>query len=57
MKMRDILSAETKQQLEKEKSPSTKEAADPSTRQEWEEIMGTKRDTFKRVGGRIRRKR
>ncbi|MCZ4246648.1 MULTISPECIES: hypothetical protein [Bacillus] len=55
MKMRDILSAETKQQLEKEKSPSTKEA-DPSTRQEWEEIMGTKRDTFKRVGGRVRRK-
>ncbi|MEC3796980.1 hypothetical protein ABEY46_19470 [Bacillus velezensis] len=55
MKMRDILSAETKQQLEKEKSLSTKEA-DPSTRQEWEEIMGTKRDTFKRVGGRVRRK-
>lgn len=55
MEMRDILSAETKQQLEKEKSPSTKEA-DPSTRQEWEEIMGTKRDTFKRVGGRVRRK-
>ncbi|MGG1362672.1 hypothetical protein ABE287_13650 [Bacillus velezensis] len=55
MKMRDILSAETKQKLEKEKSPSTKEA-DPSTRQEWEEIMGTKRDTFKRVGGRVRRK-
>lgn len=55
MKMRDILSAETKQQLEKEKSPSTKEV-DPSTRQEWEEIMGTKRDTFKRVGGRVRRK-
>ncbi|MFK8884504.1 hypothetical protein [Bacillus velezensis] len=39
----------------KVKSPSTKEA-DPSTRQEWEEIMGTKRDTFKRVGGRVRRK-
>ncbi|SLC53595.1 hypothetical protein [Bacillus velezensis] len=55
MKMRDILSAETKQQLEKEISHSTKEA-DPSTRQEWEEIMGTKRDTFKRVGGRVRRK-
>ncbi|MEC1940133.1 hypothetical protein [Bacillus velezensis] len=55
MKIRDILSAEKKQQLEIEKSSSTKEA-DPSTRQEWEEIMGTKRDTFKRVGGRVRRK-
>ncbi|MGE6671003.1 hypothetical protein [Bacillus altitudinis] len=56
MKMRDILSAETKQQLEKETSPSTKEA-DPSTRQEWEEIMGTRRETYQRLGGRVRRKR
>ncbi|CUB44705.1 MULTISPECIES: hypothetical protein [Bacillus] len=55
MKMRDILSAETKQQLEKEKSPSTKEA-DPLTRRDWEEIMGVRKDTYKRTGGRIRRK-
>ncbi len=56
MKMRDVLSADTRQQFNKVLSSSTK-ADEPLTRQDWEEIMGTKRDTFRRVGGRIRRKR
>ncbi|WP_342412148.1 hypothetical protein NYE22_21540 [Bacillus sp. FSL K6-1560] len=55
MKMRDVLSADTKQQLKKVLSPPTK-ANEPLTRRDWEEIMGTRRDTFRRVGGRIRRK-
>ncbi|MDG0768208.1 hypothetical protein QNK07_01100 [Bacillus subtilis] len=55
MKMRDVLSADTKQQLKKVLSPSTK-VDEPLTRRDWEEIMGTRRDTFRRVGGRIRRK-
>ncbi|MCE4941378.1 hypothetical protein SJY89_19795 [Bacillus velezensis] len=55
MKMRDVLSADTKQQFKKVLSPSTK-AHEPLTRRDWEEIMGTKRDTYKRTGGRIRRK-
>ncbi|MFL0445817.1 hypothetical protein ACH0BE_21670 [Bacillus subtilis] len=54
MKMRDVLSTDTKQQLKKVLSPSTK-ADEPLTRRDWEEIMGTRRDTFRRVGGRIRR--
>lgn len=52
MKMRDVLSADTKQQLKK---PSTK-ADEPLTRRDWEEIMGTRRDTFRRVGWRNWRK-
>ncbi|MCY8307185.1 hypothetical protein MOC96_00250 [Bacillus vallismortis] len=55
MKMRDVLAADTKQQLKKVLSPSTK-ADEPLTRRDWEEIMGTRRDIFRRVGGRIRRR-
>ncbi|MEK4689412.1 hypothetical protein NSQ09_06585 [Bacillus sp. FSL W8-1202] len=54
MKMRDVLPADTKQQLKRVLSPSTK-ADEPLTRRDWEEIMGTRRDTFRRVGSRIRR--
>ncbi|MER0465958.1 hypothetical protein ABR330_04545 [Bacillus cabrialesii subsp. cabrialesii] len=54
MKMRDVLSADTKQQLKEVLSSSTK-AEESLTRRDWEEIMGTKRDTFRRVGGRIQR--
>lgn len=54
MKMRDVLSAATKQQLKKVLSPSTK-ADEPLTKRDWEEIMGVRRDTFKRVGRRIRK--
>lgn len=56
MKMRDVLSADTKQQPKKVLSLSTK-ADEHLTRRDWEEIMGTKHDTFRRVRGRIRRKR
>ncbi|MFC9657009.1 hypothetical protein ACFVIX_14605 [Bacillus subtilis] len=55
MKMRDVLSADTKQQLKKVLTPSPK-AEEPLTSRDWEEIMGTRRDTFRRVGGRIRRR-
>ncbi|MEC1530458.1 hypothetical protein [Bacillus haynesii] len=55
MKMRDVLSADTKHQLKKVLSPSTK-SDEPLTRRDWEEIMGIRKDTYKRLGGRIRRK-
>ncbi|WP_164915202.1 hypothetical protein [Bacillus subtilis] len=55
MKTRDVLSADTKQQLKKVLSPSTK-ADEPLTRRDWEEIMGVRKDTYKQTGGRIRRK-
>ncbi|MCY8579353.1 hypothetical protein MOE23_03825 [Bacillus haynesii] len=55
MELKDVLSANTKQQLKKALSPSTK-ADEPLTRRDWEEIMGIRKDTYKRLGGRIRRK-
>ncbi|MCY7780543.1 hypothetical protein [Bacillus haynesii] len=47
MKMRDVLSVDSKQQLKKALSPSTK-ADEPLTRRDWEEIMGVRKDTYKR---------
>lgn len=55
MKMRDALSADMKQQLKKVLSSSTKED-EHLTRRDWEEeeLMGVRKDTYKRLGGRIR---
>ncbi|MGO4899851.1 hypothetical protein ACG2QI_12530 [Bacillus sp. GM2] len=55
MEMRDVLSADAKQHLKKVLSPSTK-SDEPVTRRDWEEIMGIRKDTYKRIGGRTRRK-
>ncbi|MED1024579.1 MULTISPECIES: hypothetical protein [Bacillus] len=55
MKMRDALSADKKQQLKKVLSSSAKED-EHLTRWDWEELMGVRKDTYKRQGGRIRRK-
>ncbi|MGG3131325.1 hypothetical protein ABEO94_03055 [Bacillus pumilus] len=38
-------------------SNSKKSDADPITKRDWEEIMGTRRETYQRQGGRVRRKR
>lgn len=68
MKFADHLSREQKQQLNKIKSPKKKYpikiqavAATPVneeqlSRIDWDEIMGTKRDTYKRVRGALRRR-
>ncbi|MGG5181382.1 hypothetical protein ACQYAC_19185 [Bacillus sp. MM09(2025)] len=59
MKIRDSLSVETTKQLKRiaPGSNSKKSDADPITTRDWEEIMGTRRQTYQRQGGRIRRKR
>ncbi|MGG4171625.1 hypothetical protein ABEW20_07550 [Bacillus safensis] len=60
MKIRDSVSQETLKQF-KSISPGSnrkKESdADPITKRDWEEIMGTRRETYQRQGGRVRRKR
>ena len=51
MKLRDLLSVDDKKKFYASAAKNEK-----VSRKEWEEIMGTKRDTYKRVGGRVRRK-
>ncbi|ASB88418.1 hypothetical protein [Bacillus sonorensis] len=51
MKLRDFLSVDDKKKLYASAAKNEK-----LSRREWEEIMGAKRDTYKRVSGRIRRK-
>ncbi|MBG9912759.1 phosphoadenosine phosphosulfate sulfotransferase [Bacillus xiamenensis] len=59
MKIRDSVSKETLKQF-KSIAPGSnrkkKSNADPITKRDWEEIMGTRRETYQRLGGRIRRK-
>ncbi|MCY7500712.1 hypothetical protein [Bacillus pumilus] len=59
MKIRDSVSKETLKQFKSiaPGSNSKKSDADPITMRDWEEIMGTRRQTYQRQGGRIRRKR
>ncbi|MFN3092758.1 hypothetical protein ACQCU3_03710 [Bacillus altitudinis] len=61
MKIRDSLSVETTKQLKRIAPGSNrrkkKSNADPITKRDWEEIMGTRRETYQRQGGRVRRKR
>ncbi|QRY38428.1 hypothetical protein [Bacillus sp. PDNC022] len=60
MKIRDSVSKETLKQF-KSIAPSSNRKkendADPITNRDCEEIMGTRRETYQRQGGRIRRKR
>ncbi|KAB3536220.1 hypothetical protein F9231_12035 [Bacillus safensis] len=59
MKIRDSVSKETLKQF-KSIAPGSnrkKENDDPITNRDWEEIMGTRRETYQRQGGRILRKR
>ena len=62
MKLADHLNYEQRKQLEKmgkrNKPPSKKKCKGKVKKEKvnWTEIMGTNRDTFKRVGGRVRRK-
>ncbi|MGM0967150.1 MAG: hypothetical protein ACQEWR_12730 [Bacillota bacterium] len=58
MKIRDSVSKETLKQFKSiaPGSNSKKRDADPITTRDWEEIMGTRRETYHRQGGRIRRK-
>ncbi|MCY8002452.1 hypothetical protein [Bacillus haynesii] len=51
MKLRDLLSVD-----DKKKFYSLAEKKEKLSRKEWEEIMGTRRDIYKKVNGRIRRK-
>ncbi|WNF51972.1 hypothetical protein [Bacillus sp. SG20001] len=59
MKIRDSVSKETLKQFKSiaPGSNSKKSDADPITTRDWEEIMGTRRETYQRQGGRVRRKR
>ncbi len=60
MKIRDSIFKESLKQF-KSIAPGSnrkkKSNADPITKRDWEEIMGTRRETYQRQGGRIRRKR
>lgn len=64
VKFADHISKESIQQFNQLRRPSRnrKEKSKPKKQQEklnqrdWEDIMGTRRDTYKRVGGAIRRK-
>lgn len=64
MKFANHLSRESIQQFnqlrrssrnQKEK-PKTKKQQEKLNQRDWEDIMGTRRDTYKRVGGAIRRR-
>lgn len=55
MKLEDHLSKESKQTLNKVKSPKKKKKRKPE-KVNWEEIMGMNRDTYTRRNGAIRRK-
>ncbi|MCY7578695.1 hypothetical protein P9F86_12345 [Bacillus altitudinis] len=59
MKIRDSVSKETLKQFKSIAPDSNRKVsdADPITKRDWEEIMGTRRETYQRQGGRIRRKR
>ncbi|WP_456265032.1 MULTISPECIES: hypothetical protein [unclassified Bacillus (in: firmicutes)] len=60
MKIRDSLSVETTKQFKSITPGSNRKKendADLITNRDWEEIMGTRRETYQRQGGRIRRKR
>lgn len=60
MKIRDSVSKETLKQFKSIAPGSNRKKendADPITNRDWEEIMGTRRETYQRQGGRIRRKR
>ncbi|XYU18288.1 hypothetical protein ACS3OL_02235 [Bacillus pumilus] len=60
MKIRDFVSKETLKQFKSIAPGSNRKKendADPITNRDWEEIMGTRRETYQRQGGRIRRKR
>ncbi|WHX46074.1 hypothetical protein [Bacillus pumilus] len=59
MKIRDSVSKKTLKQFKSiaPGSNSKKSDADPITNRDWEEIMGTRRETYQRQGGRVRRKR
>ncbi|WP_190322960.1 hypothetical protein [Bacillus swezeyi] len=50
MKLRDLLSVENKKRLNASAAKN-----EQLSRKDWEEIMGTKRDTYSRISGRIRR--
>lgn len=66
MRIEDHLTKEQKKQLESIKSPKNKhklpdlndggKTVKPMSRKDWEEIMGTRRETYKRVNGAVRRK-
>ncbi|WP_203363068.1 hypothetical protein [Bacillus sp. REN10] len=53
MKMKDHLSTDDKSKLS---TLSVEKEEEKYTRRDWEEIMGTKRDTYRRVRGSVRRK-
>ena len=61
MKLADHLNHKQRKQLEKmgkrNKPPSKKKRKGKMKEEKinWNDIMGTNRDTFKRVGGRVRR--
>lgn len=60
MKIRDSVSKETLKQFKSIAPGSNRRKendADPITKRDWEEIMGTRRETYQRQGGRVRRKR
>ncbi|MCY8755667.1 hypothetical protein [Bacillus haynesii] len=52
MKLRDLLSV-----YDKKKFYASAVKNEKLSRKEWEEIMGTTRDTYRRVGGRLRRRK
>lgn len=54
MKIGEILTSESKQQLKQYTSPKKKRKKKEKV--DWHEIMGSNRDTYKRVRGAIRRK-
>ncbi|MGD6967123.1 hypothetical protein ACQCVP_11890 [Rossellomorea vietnamensis] len=45
-----------KQQKTEEKQKKPVKVKEQLSRKDWEEIMGTKRDTYKRVGGAVKRR-
>jgi len=60
MKIRDSVSQETLNEFKSIAPGSIRKKendADPITNRDWEEIMGTRLETYQRQGGRIRRKR
>ncbi|MFE5472625.1 hypothetical protein [Bacillus safensis] len=60
MKIRDSVSKETLKQLKSiapDSNSNKSNDTEPITMREWEEIIGTRRETYQRQGGRVRRKR
>lgn len=51
MNLRDLLSVDDKKKFYASAAKNEK-----LSRKEWEEIMGVRKDTYKRQGGRIRRR-